>query len=323
MKQVLLDFLGGSHGHFLEFILNGLDEPDDSMLFKNPFSIDGSARNNGFHAHGHFYIGEKRFVAGHYTSIGAMYQAAETDERVITITVSDTEESYFNWVKIRIARAWLPECPPGPLHELHINTYDKLILSPSALQKSHENSELLESAVNTMKTLFWSINNSLGNTIDINNRSTDKWRIRNFFKQKYFSNQGKQEALKINPYQLGSKVIPFKFSYFYNSDDFNSHVVKLAEEFNLKLSVTRLARIKELHQTFLSKNQLLQYDGFERCNNILKNNNSTDSIPYLELIEEAYVLSLIDKLIGKETEYNSDEFFKTPIDVAKYIEAHK
>ena len=323
MKQVLLDFLGGSHGHFLEFILNGLDEQDDKLLFKNPFSIDGSARNNGLYAHDHFFIGEKRFVAGHYTSIGAVYSAPGIDEKAITITVDDTEESYFNWVKIRLTRAWMPECSPGPLHELHDNTYGKLILIPQAIRNAHEFPDLLDQAVTLMRNLFLSINNSMGNSINIDNPSTNKWRIRNYFKQRYFSDEGKSNSLKIDTKQLASKVINFKFSYFYDTDNFTMHITRLAEEFNLKMSASRISRIKELHDIFLNKNQLLKYDGFELCNSIIKNIESTDSIPYLELIEEAYVLSLIDRLIGKDTEYNIDEFFKTPADIAEYIETNK
>lgn len=324
MKQVYLAFLGGSHGHFLEFILNGLDEKNDWLLFSDPFSIDGSARNNGVHAHNKFEIGDKRFVAGHYTTNASnpLHPVEDSDSRVLTITVTDTEESYFNWVKIRLIRAWIPECSPGPLDELHINTYDKLILEPLRKIDIYGEDFIKPTAV-MFEKLLESINDSVGNTINPDNRSTDKWRIRSYFKNKYFSQTGKKKETSINPQSLGTEVIPFKFSYFYNKADFVNNIVGLAKEFNLTITEDRMARVKELHEEFLSKNQLLEYDGFGHCKRIFENLSSDEPIPHLSLIEESYVLSLIDDIIGKPTRYEHDEFFRTPLDVSKFIEVHK
>jgi len=322
MKQVYLDFLGGSHGHFLEFILNGLDEPNDKLLFENPFSIDGSARNNGVHSHNKFITGEKRFVAGHYTSIGAVYRVDDPENKAITITVNNTEESYFNWIKIRLIRGWMPEFSPGPLEDLHNNTYDKLISWPEE-QRKIQGDEIASPGAITLKLFFSNINNFLGNTIDADNKSTNKWCIRNFLKQRYFSDDGRKIQLKINTRQLADIVVEFKFLDFYNKINFVDNLIRLAEEFNLTITETRLERIKELHNKFLSKNQLLEYNGFERCNIIFNNLKSKEPLPYLSLLEESYVLSLIDKLLGKSTVYKHDEFFKTPVDVAEYIETNK
>lgn len=111
------------------------------------------------------------------------------------------------------------------------------------------------------------------------------------------------------------KVLPFKFKWFYDYNNFKKGIELIKDFFNLDLSIDEEI-LSKLHSQFLNNNPALGmnsvFDIFEK----VKNNISVE-IPKLRLLQEAWLNLQIEKLTNKSM--NTIEYFKHTNEIYKHL----
>ena len=305
-KMIQIDFQGGAHGNYLEFVCNTMCGVSGNNL---PFNSAGAS-------HSKQYIGKKVFYAGHFS-----YSQEILGEKVVSIQI--TEDDLLPLTQISLLRA-------GDYgynnNNLEIDTYNKL------------------NNVNYRWVLDKLIDGFFKNQILIsyNNVRDQSWpdvTTLQEFKQlpEHIRNECQQvhnlellELSTIHPncprsilrefFQLGFEapnqqgfmyhqntmidygtrsVCVFPFECFYNTDQFVYQLKHIASWAGIQYN--HHDRIVEMHQEFLKRQPYAHSK--TRCNaivqNIIQNQPADDA---RDLLEEAYINAQLKKY-GHECRY--------------------
>jgi hypothetical protein len=304
MKKINIDFQGGMHGHFLEYICNrflaGIEIKEGL-----PFNDLGAAHNKT-------YLKSKLFECGHFSTD----PAALTSDSVIAIKISYNDILAAQCVSL--LRAGDYNMSPN---ELEINTYNKLNnrnyrwVLDNILEKYFQN-QVIESYRAVMDPSWPMISSikeyhALPATLreecenqhhlklfELTEDRPDCPRhiLREFFKFGFLDPEHHGFMLKQQKfvYDTGVSVYKFPFSSFYDKDRLQEQLALIADWSGYRVDYDH-DEFVEVHKEFLRRQPYK--DVRAKCDAILDRIQSMEPfvLPELNVIEEAYVESAIEK----------------------------
>lgn len=282
--QIPIDFVAGTHGHFLEVVLNNFF--NSTTTPKDPFNLLGASHNVDSD-----YLNSRMFVARHWFEDSAD-QLLQFD-RVISIQFDLSDLLMVSSVSLLRAGNFGIDN-----NRLEINTYSKLDNS------SYQG--LLKEILNAYPK------------VDASNRSIPRNILREFFKLGFLipTNNGYwKKQLQMN---YSMPVFRFQFKAFYDYKVFVSVLKKLQDFVGLPFKFDNELEI--LHKKFLT---LIPYVGHqEQCDNILLaiQKKQQQIIPPLTLFQESYINAQLENIYKKEMPFHNVNYFTSTEDVLQYLE---
>jgi len=316
--KIYIDFQGGAHGNYLEFVCN-------KFLAKipcsdSPFNMLGASHNKQ-------YFADEVFKAWHYFYFRGVTTSFK-DKKIISIRI--TIDDLLPLTSISLLRAG-----DYGLHNnsLEINTYFKL--------QNGDYKWVLENLINgffkdTLVSDYYSVKSDMWPDIsdskdfdnlpdwireecinihgiaplklDENNPNCPRNILREFFKIgfKYPLQHGfmtEQEKMK---YDLSNSVYEFPYINFYDSNRFVNEMHNIAKHTGYDFSPND--EFLQLHAEFLSKQPYKTSKKF--CDSILERIYTREQfdLPNLDLLQESYLAAQIELRINKELPNNTSWF---------------
>lgn len=322
--MIQIDFVGGSHGNFLEFVLNKLTL-GDLVKDKTPFDSLGTSHNKSLPD------ADKVFHCDHWflTPEGC------TSDRVISIKF--TADDLLPLMSVSLLRTGNRGISP---YELDINTYHKLNDQDykSIIDNLNQHYNNLDS-YSQVKADDWPdiacvadyyrlpqwMQDECDQTFEyplfeLSEQYPDCPRniLREFYKLGFNtpSITGMMTALTQLKYQSSQQVFDFPFGCFYNTEQFFAKVRELQEFFNLKFKDIDLT---VLHQEFLDKQPFKDHkkDSDVIVQQIIAKRSG--NIPRLTIFQEAYINSQIEQAYNIKLPLGNNTFPSTIADYEIYI----
>lgn len=314
-----IDFVAGSHGNYLEFVLTKLVFPND--LPDSPFNEFGASHNK-------HYI-RKLFYCDHYFQKNGI-----KNKNVISIQF--THDDLLQLMSISLLRAGDTNINDK---DLHIDTFQKLnnkfykSILDNILKSYNQifGYDAIKAAewpcITTVDEFYklpnWIIQecandfNFIPKQINQENPNISRSILREFFKHGFMtpSINGFMKEQEKMIYDKTQKVFIFPFSSFYNFEEFNKNINGIKEFFNLSFTNYDIHR---LHNEFL-KNQPyknLKKDTDDIIEKILANSNMQLD---LTLFQESYVNAKLELQFRKEMPFDQDQYFNTTEEIYNYL----
>lgn len=295
MEKILIDYNGGTHGHFLEFVLNALDSSDDVLLNSNPFSLSdrGTCRRRIYEPW------SLRFCADHFSNqykIDQRKHDIDESKNCIRIKLKEDFSDAILALRLLLGRSD-PIMDLSDCNNLHINIFNKLTNSAK------------------FSILLPIIEKYENVTISKISPNLEQYHIRHFFVNYSFNKQNPRYSDL--PFYKNKKVSHVNFIDFYSWDTFLTMITNLSKKFNLSL-IGRENRLRNLHHEFIKLNPYAADQGYQKCMQILNNLNSTSPMPDLDIIEQSWLCANLKGFSGGFY-YPLNDFFKTPLQLKEYI----
>jgi hypothetical protein len=319
-----IDFVAGSHGNYLEFVLNKL-LLGNNMSQADPFNRIGAS---------HLKIKQvnQPVTCKHWFKYGGY-----SGRNVISIRF--TGNDLLPLMTVSLLRA-------GDMNindkELHINTFNKL-------NNIYYDMVLSELRVRYCDTIIDAYNNVKADTwpaistpeefytlpIHIQEECTNDFNIQVYPLTKKYPNCGKEilrEFFKYGfldstmngfikeqekmIYRHDQKVYYFPYSSFYDMDLFKNELNKVESFFNL---VYTDFNVNPLHTAFLEKQPQINYK--PQCEKILELvvNKIPSPIPELSLFQQSYLNARLEMTFEKEMPTNQVEYFTNTQEILDYL----
>jgi hypothetical protein len=277
-----IDFVAGSHGNFLEVVLNSLFGFVDDQC--NPFNELGAS-----HTKSQDYFQQRRFVARHWFET-----AHSLNQYPRAISIQFDQDDLLVLSSVSLFRA-------GDLgidnNLLEIDTVKKL--------RNQYYESLLEEILQAYPFLDPGITDVPRNIL----REFFKYGFRNPNSNGYWK---KQQSM-----QYTQPVFVFKFKNFYDVARFKGTVVSLSEF--LELPVKMHDNLDLLHEKFLLLNPYVAHK--EQCDKIIQSviTDIHADIPSLTLLQESYINAELENIYQKEMPFHDSKYFTSTKDVLYYI----
>jgi hypothetical protein len=283
--QIPIDFVAGSHGHFLETVLN---------KYFNIVDVDGGAFTS---------IGTSHLVSEHYVK-NRLFWAHHWSERFKSklnhvsrlISIRFDQDDLLLLSSISLLRAADLSIDNNTLE---INTVDQL------------NNQFYQDTLELIYNSYPFLNR--------NDQHIPRHVLREFYKFGFRDSEsnGYWCKLKQLTYTDQCQVFYFDFKDFYNIDLFVTRIKKL--EIFLNLTFDFSTDFYQQHQKFLS---FIPYASQkEMCDNIVSHVQQEKNIPIpdLTLFQESYINAQLENIFKKEMPFHQDKYFKSTKEISQYI----
>ena len=327
--MILIDFQGGAHGNYLEFVCN-------KFLAKT--KTEGSAPFNTLGAsHSKKYLEPKGFHSAHYSfePPGNTYDVPIlNNDKVIAVTI--TNDDLLPLQSISLLRAGDMNIDPD---QLEINTYAKL--NNTNYQWVLDNlvnsffKDQLTNSYNAVKDESWSdittvaefkklpdwiqeecinMHNLILYELDSNSPDCSRNVLREFFSIGFKDPEhaGFIAQQKNMVYDSSNDVSIFPYSCFYDTDQFITELEKLASWLGYDFEPT--VEFIDLHNEFLSRQPYKHSKTY--CDAILERikNKEQFNFPKLNLLQESYLTAHLELCYNIELS-NNLQWFKNSKEV--------
>lgn len=324
--RIDIDFLAGSHGNFLEFVLNKI-LLGETLAQPTPFNALGAS-----HIKSKNYLDQRVFFSDHYHE-RKFYNS--TADYIVSIQI--TEDDLLPLSLVSLLRAGDYNISPK---QLEIDTYGKF----NNFSYRHLITKINEgfgsvAAYNDIKADSWPCINNVEEfgllPSWIQRECLDEFGIKLFYLSEKTPNCPKhilREFFKIgflNPHQQGFwelqnrmnyppdvQLYVFPYSAFYSEIEFKKHVYAIFEEFKLTPSGYD---VSGLYSEFISKQ--IYANSKKECDDLVEMVfNSVDiPLPNLTVLHEAYIDAMLERRSGKEMPVLFDEYFKTTGEIYRFL----
>lgn len=297
--MIAIDFQGGAHGNFLEFVCNMVAGIPTN---KSPFNDHGAAHNKQ-------YFSNKVFIAGHYS----FKSLPMTTNKVIAVKIANDDLLPLSQISLLRAGDYGYDnniLEIDTFNKLNNENYrwvlDNLIQSffTNQIKNSYDNVkdvtwpsvETLEEFNNLpehIKTECLDIHNL--KLFELNEMHPDCPReiLREFFEHGFLNPTGHgfvvQQSKMVYPPEVSAYEFPFHT--FYNTDLFIDQLKQIAAW--AQLEYNEWQPIVELHQQFLQRQPYK--DSKNKCDIIVDNIIKGATAPKVNLLEEAYINAMLRK----------------------------
>lgn len=304
--MIHIDFQGGAHGNFLEFVCNKIAGVKTTQT---PFNKNGASHNK------HYYS-EQKFFAAHYS----FDNIDMSGNKVVTIKIA--QDDLLPLSQISLLRA-------GDYgfdnNELEINTYNKLNnrhyrwVLDTIIDGFFTNQ--IKNSYNSVRDPSWPDVETLDDfenlPVDIKQECTEVHNLillelnekhphcprnvlREFFEISFLRPEhsgfiSQQQKMK---YPISMNVYEFSFGNFYNTTLFIDEIKKIAHWAQIVYNDWEL--VVQLHEQFLEK-QPYKYSK-QKCDTIVDQIIKGSPAPVINLIEESYINAMLTKQ-GYERRY--------------------
>jgi len=283
-SKIAIDFVAGTHGHFLETTLNkffGITAIDSNF-----FTTLGTS-----HVKSKQYQTQKLFCASHYHELGP--QQLTNFDKIISIRFSPDDLLLVSSVSL------LRSGDLGIDEDLDVNTVDKL------------KNRFYQSVLQQIYTAY--------PFLDQSHQSIPRYVLREFYKFGFRDHKShglwrKQQSMA---YPVSSEILYFDFNSFYNIDILEKSIQKVEKFVNKKFLFVQ--DFYDHHKKFLS---FIPYTNCkEQCDQIIQNiQQGVDMpIPKLSLFQESYLNANLENIYQKEMPFWQDIYFTSSKDVLHYI----
>lgn len=287
MKKIPIDFVAGTHGNFLEVILNrGFGFSEDSH---DPFTELGTSHNKTNHYHSN-----KIFHADHWSerTSGALVSA----DKIVSIRFD--QEDLLMVTSVSLARA-------GDLaihnNDLEIDTYNKL------------NNDYYRATLDEILKAYPSVNATPESP------SIPRNILREYYKFGFKNPDinGYWKKLQQLVYLPDQQVFYVEFKNFYNANAFFQTLRDLEQFVGKSFNFDR--PLEDLYEKFLSMNNYKDHQ--VQCDQILQavQQEVDISIPKLTLFQESYINARLENMFNKEMPFHDSKYFTSIKDVLYYI----
>lgn len=333
--MIYIDFHGGTHGRFLDFVCNKFLAKINST-HSTPFDLNGASHDPGE------YTTARVFRAKHYF----FHQGKSTlPESGRIITIRYEEEDLLPLIAITMLRAG----EDHDIEDLSTNTYFKMKqdcgiaygVSSTDIPINRFFSKQIEESYNAVKDPTWpSISTicefnqlpqhiqdeclnihklELYEPLSEDNPNCPTHILREYYKIG-FKDPSQIESIQLRDQYMNytdrHDVYTFPYIAFYNTDRFVKHINAIANWSGYSLIDTE--ELIALHQEFLTKQP---YKNLKIDNDkLLKRLYNLEEfvLPKMLLIEQAYVLANLDMHFGKDL--TPQNWFKTSNELYEYID---
>lgn len=328
MNEIAIDFVSGSHGNYLEFVLNKLIY-GDLILIEEPFDVYGSshAKRKAIS-----YAKHKLFKAAHYFNLGGC-----THNNIVSIFY--TYDDLLPLMSVSLLRSG--EC--GILDtDLHINTFNKLnnkyykpvldkILSSYNTISEYNDIKADEWPDITTVDEFYQLPMHIQIecrevfgyvpvkvTADETNPDIDRCILRQFFKFSFKTPELNGFITHLNKMTYNSTqcVYKFPFSAFYDTNEFLEQLANIAKFFNLTFEKVDIV---SLHNKFISHqpfyNLTVETDAI--IHDII--NNIPNNIKPLTLFQECYINAKLELYYDIDFPLKQPNYFQSTTQLRDYI----
>lgn len=316
-----IDFQGGTYGNFLEFVLNKFVA---NVITKNdtPFTSLGSS-------HAKEYISKKHFFANHYSFYK---QNKMIGGKIITIQLEDDDLLPISMTSMLRAGDMAYDN-----NELEIDTYNKFNNSIyrgvlDSLIKNYFEGQVERSYMD-VREKSWPLIKNLNDYNNLPIEIRDKCErvhklklyeltedmphcprsiLRDYFKHsfKHPCNSIFMSVQKTMVYDKSSDVYIFKFSKFYDTNEFINEVKNIAEWLGYTNPID-ISSCELLHKQFLSYQKYCQSKNI--CDRVIDNiiQNRNETIPKLDLMCESYIDAKLELYYNTEARMDDIWFDNT------------
>jgi len=305
-KKIYIDFVGGSHGNFLEFMCNvfiaGIKTADPS-----PFDRAGASHNKR-------YLEDRRFVCDHYTT----YNQSLCSKKVIQIQIDI--DDLLPLQCISLLRAGDYNINPDALE---IDTYHKLNNKDyrwvlDNLITSFFNVDHLVQGYRDIADPSWPNVNSVDdylnlpleiqnecktvhgfeiNVLDEKNPHCPRSVLRDFFKIGFLNPEYHGFMLhQQKNIHVDCDIYQFPFSAFYSQCEFVDQIFKISKFTNSTMVHFDQNCFTNLHNEFLSNQP---YKNIKKdCDLTVKllDEKTITDMPKIDVVQEAYILAKLEQL---------------------------
>jgi hypothetical protein len=288
MEKILIDFVAGTHGHFLEIVLNqGFGSATD---LTDPFTELGASHKKSAE-----YQKHKLFYADHWSE--HKHDLIKIANKIISIKFS--MEDLLVVSSVSLLRAGDMNIDNDSLEH---NTYNKL--------NNGYYKNMLDSILCAYPDLQVNkVNSSIPRNI-----------LREFNKFGFRDPKINGYWLKLQQltYSTDQDVFYFDFENFYDEQKFTIALKKLQDFVGQKFCFDH--KITHLHQKFLNLNPYKDHKIL--CDKIIQQikHNEDCSIPPLTLFQESYINAKLELEYNKEMPFHDLNYFTSTKDVLNYIE---
>ena len=294
IDQILIDFPGGAHGHFLEFLLNKFYYLED---WDAPFTAIGTSHNKAYIPY------DKKFFANHFAREDFIDRASFTEyldnsQDVIVITIESDD-----LLQLALNSMYRAGDTRIDIDNLEKDTYNKLI----KFEFYH--------------SLIDNLNRSYNLQCSESNPDVPRYVLREFFKFGFreddsngfiISQKGTEKYLK------DKNVYNFPYKSFFDIELLATEISKVAEHYRLTLTIDR-EYLKLIHDKFL--NSIVGLTDKLICDTVIDNvvNNQANDVPKLNLLQESYINGKLEKLYDKEMPFLMDDYFTNTQQILEYL----
>jgi hypothetical protein len=283
--MIAIDFIAGTHGHFLETVLNKFFNitPDLS----DTLTAMGTSHNKNTE-----YQKNKLFQAEHWFELYA--DQIPNFKKVISIRFSPADLLLVSSVSLLRAA------------DLNINNDNLDVDTVNKL-----NNRFYQSTLEQIYTAYPFLDRTQG--------SIPRYVLREFFKFGFkdpaVNGYWLKQQLMIYPEHCD--VYWFDFSSFYNIDKFVQHIKNVADFVGREFDFS--PEFYQHHANFLSfiscKDHKQHSDHIVEC---VRTNTEVD-IPKLTIFQESYINGCLENIYRKEMPFHQDRYFTSTKDVLNYI----
>lgn len=319
--MIYIDFQGGAHGNFLEFVCN--KHIAGIGTIGSPFNSLGASHNK-------LYLEDKHFTAWHYFLYNNKRTTPETG-KIISIHIDPSDLLLL--MSISLLRAGDRNIDNK---DLEVDTFNKLnnILYRWVLDNIIENFfyNQVKNSYDAVKDPTWpevsSISDFNALPEHIRNECVEQHNLKLFelsaespdcprsilveFYKIGFKNPEVNGFIDMQTnlmyYGPGNDVVYFPFKSFYNTDEFIQQIEKLADWAGSTL-IDRQG-LEQLHHDFLSRQPYTNSKIY--CDNIFEKivSGQLDKLPALDIFQESYLLAKLEIKFNLTDLVSIDDFFK-------------
>lgn len=313
-NNIYIDFQGGAHGNYLEFICNKFLAKVDTFN-ETPFNNFGAS-------HDKQYLGEKTFYCDHYCEHPGIL---ETMSANMVISIQNTENDLLPLTLTSLLRAGDYDINPKDLEHDTFNKFNNIhyrepvldVIKSSFFENNKNN---IKDAYDAVKDESWpevltyddflnlpehireeclEYHNLEILEFDEKNPNCPRHILREFFRIG-FSNPPESGFMKTQEnmvYPSEFKVFVFPYIEFYDTNKFIKHIYNIAQWADYDINYKEVDKIKKIHETFLSKQPYISSKS--KCDHLVDQylNNTIKTFPELTVVEEAYIESKVNKNI--------------------------
>jgi hypothetical protein len=323
--MIYIDFQGGAHGHYLEFVCNKFLA--NVACGDSPFSSTGSSHQRN-------YQGQIIFECGHFFRSGVL----ESIRNSKIVSIQLVPDDLLPIQSISLLRAGDLNIDPD---FLHIDTYYKLDHCYAWLRENLIDSFFstqIRDSYRAVKDPSWPDIETLGDyhqlpdwikqeceqihhleLMELSSDSPDCPRhiLREFFKLsfKYPETSGFLQEQRKMQYHGSNQVFVWPFAAFYDTQYFLKTLIMLADF--CEMSIQDHSSVKKLHLQFLEKQPYKHSK--QNCDKIFYGVLAGDEfdLPSLDLLQESYLLAMLE--LHHDKNYNSDAWFADSHSIRKYF----
>jgi hypothetical protein len=327
LEQIPIDFQGGAHGNYLEFVCNKF--LTDCVVNTSPFNDNGASHSKGY------CIRDQKFRAGHYSDWRGE-RNVPLSGKIISIRVA--HEDLLPLTAISLLRAgdygydndYLEE---NTFHKLSVTDYawvlDNIVSSffKDQIRDSYnavkdpswpdvETSDDFQKLPDWIKKECLEVHNLKLLELNEDNPNCPRYILREFFKLGFLRPEqsgfiARQKDMMW--YYDDNDVYNFPYASFYDIDLFVKQINKIAKWTDT--TINDLDSLIALHREFLTRQ--VYKDSKIKCDELLERifNKESFKLPAITLLEESYVLAEIERKYGKHIDIvnwfqTSDEIHK-------------